>query len=78
MIWQFFESGGQVAIYDANNGIKAVRQGLAERFDKAGIHVILLGQNTPSVVLDRAHIDSRPLKKAFATIRRSLKATSEA
>ncbi|KAG6837144.1 hypothetical protein H0H93_014049 [Arthromyces matolae] len=42
-----FEGGGQVVIYDANNGIKAVRQALAERFDQAGIHVVLLGALTP-------------------------------
>ncbi|KAI5119884.1 hypothetical protein M0805_008555 [Coniferiporia weirii] len=41
-IWRFFESGGQVVIYDANNGARATRKGLAERFDKKGIHVIFL------------------------------------
>jgi len=43
LIWDFFESGGQVVIYDANNGAAAVRNGVAERFDKAGIHVVMLG-----------------------------------
>ncbi len=43
LIWDFFESG-QVVIYDANNGTRAARQALAEKFDKAGIDVILLGQ----------------------------------
>ena len=43
LIWDFFEGGGQVVIYDANNGRKATRQTLAEKFDKAGIHVIFLG-----------------------------------
>ncbi|KAG6875273.1 hypothetical protein C0992_004504 [Termitomyces sp. T32_za158] len=38
LIWEFFEGGGQVVIYDANNGSKATRQALAEKFDKAGIH----------------------------------------
>ncbi|KAH0578291.1 hypothetical protein H2248_003917 [Termitomyces sp. 'cryptogamus'] len=42
LIWEFFEGGGQVVIYDANNGSKATRQALAEKFDKAGIHVVLL------------------------------------
>jgi len=42
LIWQFFESGGQVVIYDANNGTRAGRQTLAEKFDKAGIHVVML------------------------------------
>ncbi|RDB30821.1 hypothetical protein Hypma_005792 [Hypsizygus marmoreus] len=42
LIWEFFEGGGQVVIYDANNGTKAARQTLAEKFDKAGIHVVML------------------------------------
>ncbi|KAH7886847.1 6-phosphofructo-2-kinase-domain-containing protein [Phlebopus sp. FC_14] len=41
-IWSFFEGGGQVVIYDANNGTRKNRQALAEKFDKAGIHVIML------------------------------------
>ena len=43
MIWDFFEQGGQVIIYDANNGTRAARQALAEKFDAAGIHVVMLG-----------------------------------
>ena len=43
-IWSFFEGGGQVVIYDANNGTRAARKALAEKFDKAGIHVIFLGK----------------------------------
>ncbi|PFH48678.1 hypothetical protein AMATHDRAFT_42092 [Amanita thiersii Skay4041] len=42
LIWSFFESGGQVVIYDANNGRRKARQALAEKFDKAGIHVVYL------------------------------------
>ncbi|KAH9478739.1 Putative 6-phosphofructo-2-kinase [Psilocybe cubensis] len=42
LIWDYFESGGQVVIYDANNGTRAARHALAEKFDKAGIHVVLL------------------------------------
>ncbi|KAJ7512727.1 6-phosphofructo-2-kinase-domain-containing protein [Mycena galericulata] len=42
IIWDYFEDGGQVVIYDANNGTRAARQTLAEKFDKAGIHVIML------------------------------------
>lgn len=45
LIWGFFEAGGQVVIYDANNGSKKNRQALAEKFDKEGIHVILLGES---------------------------------
>ncbi|KAF8966618.1 6-phosphofructo-2-kinase-domain-containing protein [Flammula alnicola] len=42
LLWDYFESGGQVVIYDANNGTRAARQALAEKFDKAGIHVVML------------------------------------
>jgi 6-phosphofructo-2-kinase/fructose-2,6-biphosphatase 4 len=42
-IWDYFSDGGQVVIYDANNGTRAARQTLAEKFDKAGIHVVVLG-----------------------------------
>ncbi|KAJ7634849.1 6-phosphofructo-2-kinase-domain-containing protein [Roridomyces roridus] len=41
-IWDYFETGGQVVIYDANNGTREARQTLAEKFDKAGIHVVML------------------------------------
>ncbi|TFK46862.1 bifunctional 6-phosphofructo-2-kinase/fructose-2,6-bisphosphate 2-phosphatase [Heliocybe sulcata] len=41
-IWNFFNSGGQVVIYDANNGTRAARQKLAEKFDKEGIHVVMM------------------------------------
>ncbi|KAI0739075.1 6-phosphofructo-2-kinase-domain-containing protein [Daedaleopsis nitida] len=41
-IWEFFDAGGQVVIYDANNGTRERRQAIAEKFDKAGIHVIML------------------------------------
>ncbi|KAG1736075.1 6-phosphofructo-2-kinase-domain-containing protein [Suillus paluster] len=42
LIEDFFESGGQVVIYDANNGSRTVRQALAEKYDKQGVHVIIL------------------------------------
>ncbi|TFK38003.1 bifunctional 6-phosphofructo-2-kinase/fructose-2,6-bisphosphate 2-phosphatase [Crucibulum laeve] len=42
VIWEFFEGGGQVVIYDANNGTQAARQQLADKFDKKGIHVVML------------------------------------
>ncbi|KAI0642590.1 bifunctional 6-phosphofructo-2-kinase/fructose-2,6-bisphosphate 2-phosphatase [Trametes meyenii] len=41
-IWDFFDAGGQVVIYDANNGTRERRNAVAEKFDKAGIHVIML------------------------------------
>jgi len=42
-IREFFDKGGQVVIYDANNGTVKARNELAERFDKQSIHVIFLG-----------------------------------
>jgi 6-phosphofructo-2-kinase / fructose-2,6-biphosphatase 4 len=48
LIWDFFEKGGQVVIYDANNGTIKARQELAEKFDKAGVHVVFLGSSTNS------------------------------
>ncbi|KZP27038.1 bifunctional 6-phosphofructo-2-kinase/fructose-2,6-bisphosphate 2-phosphatase [Athelia psychrophila] len=42
LIWEYFEGGSQVVIYDANNGTKAARQTLAEKFEAKGIHVIML------------------------------------
>ncbi|KAL7277380.1 hypothetical protein ACG7TL_009242 [Trametes sanguinea] len=41
-IWDFFNAGGQVVIYDANNGTRERRNAVAEKFDKEGIHVIML------------------------------------
>jgi len=43
LIWDFFADGGQVVIYDANNGTRIARHTLAEKFHKAGIHVVMLG-----------------------------------
>ena len=42
-VQKFFDGGGQVVVYDANNGVKANRTRLAEKFDKLGIHVVFLG-----------------------------------
>ena len=47
LIWNFFDGGGQVVIYDANNGSRAQRQAIAEKFAKKGIHVIYLGVFRP-------------------------------
>lgn len=43
LVWEFFESGGQVVIYDANNGARDAREALAKKFDAKGIHIIFLG-----------------------------------
>ncbi|TFY58592.1 hypothetical protein EVG20_g8088 [Dentipellis fragilis] len=42
LIWDHFNGGCQVVIYDANNGTRAQRQTLGQKFDQAGIHVIIL------------------------------------
>ncbi|GJE85217.1 bifunctional 6-phosphofructo-2-kinase/fructose-2,6-bisphosphate 2-phosphatase [Phanerochaete sordida] len=42
LIWDFFDGGGQVVIYDANNGTTSKRQELAERAEARGIHIIFL------------------------------------
>lgn len=34
-----------MVIYDANNGTRAARQAIAEKFDAAGIHVVMLGMS---------------------------------
>jgi 6-phosphofructo-2-kinase/fructose-2,6-biphosphatase 4 len=45
LIWDFFNSGGQCVIYDANNGRREQRQRVAEKFGKEAIHVVMLGRN---------------------------------
>ena len=43
-MWDFFTvQGGQVAIYDANNGNLKSRQEVMENFASKGVHVIFLG-----------------------------------
>ncbi|KLO14372.1 6PF2K-domain-containing protein [Schizopora paradoxa] len=58
LIWKFFETGGQVVIYDANNGTRRARKDLAEKFDKAGIHVILLESTCDNEEIVKANIRS--------------------
>lgn len=44
-IWDFFTvQGGQVVIYDANNGSVAARKETMETFGSKGVHVIYLGE----------------------------------
>ena len=48
-----------MVIYDANNGTRAARQTLAEKFDAAGIHVVMLGMFLISLLvkqIGRAHV----------------------
>jgi 6-phosphofructo-2-kinase/fructose-2,6-biphosphatase 4 len=43
-VWDFFTTqGGQVVIYDANNGTKENRKELLDKFQGRGVHVIFLG-----------------------------------
>ena len=58
LIWDFFDAGGQVVIYDANNGSSDARQAVAEKFDKAGAHVIFLGEHFNSVYTESLWIAS--------------------
>lgn len=42
-VWDFFTTqGGQVVIYDANNGDRQSRKDLREKFEARGVHVIWL------------------------------------
>jgi len=41
-----------VAIYDANNGTKATRKAVAEKFTAKGIHVVFLGMWLASIVVE--------------------------
>ncbi|EMD35440.1 hypothetical protein CERSUDRAFT_85419 [Gelatoporia subvermispora B] len=58
LIWDFFDSGGQVVIYDANNGTRERRQTIAEKFDKAGIHIVMLESLCDNEELIMANIRS--------------------
>ena len=43
-IWDFFTvQGGQVVIYDANNGSAKARKKVLDKFEKRGVHVIFMG-----------------------------------
>ncbi|THU84353.1 bifunctional 6-phosphofructo-2-kinase/fructose-2,6-bisphosphate 2-phosphatase [Dendrothele bispora CBS 962.96] len=57
LIWNFFKHG-QVVIYDANNGTKAARHALAEKFSKEGIHVIMLESMCDNKEIIEANIRS--------------------
>jgi 6-phosphofructo-2-kinase/fructose-2,6-biphosphatase 4 len=39
----FFVEGGQVVIYDANNGSAKHRRNTLKKFEERGVHVIFLG-----------------------------------
>lgn len=79
-VWDFFsKQGGQVVIYDANNGDKASRKELYDKFEARGVHVIYLGESactiqtlgnslTPRrihVRQGRHHRGKHPLRQAF-------------
>lgn len=58
-IWDYFANGGQVVIYDANNGTREARQTLGDKFDKAGIHVVMLGLLCALPMLKFLHLACR-------------------
>ncbi|THH28959.1 hypothetical protein EUX98_g5221 [Antrodiella citrinella] len=58
LIWDFFNAGGQVVIYDANNGTRERRQKIAEKFDKAGIHIVILESSCDNEELIMSNIRS--------------------
>jgi hypothetical protein len=68
MITDYFNGGGQVVIYDANNGSRSNRQRLAEKYDKLGVHVVFLGVQPASICY---HLPTL-LQNHYATIKKSL------
>jgi 6-phosphofructo-2-kinase/fructose-2,6-biphosphatase 4 len=77
LIWDYFDDGGQVVIYDANNGTRDARNTLATKFDAKGIHVIMLGARALPPHDHPAPADARRQSRC-ATTRRSSSATSAA
>jgi len=57
MVDDFFHHGGQVAIYDANNGTRAGRQQLRQEFEAKGVHVMFIEN-----VCDRDDIVEKNIK----------------
>ena len=72
-IWKFFEEGGQVIIYDANNGTRAARATLAQKFEKAGIHVIFLGTFPLARLIKGLVTQISLLQRVFVIARRLLR-----
>lgn len=59
-IWDFFDrQGGQVVIYDANNGSREARKEVMDEFGSKGVHVIFLGE-----CRGRAGLRSHPIPLA--------------
>jgi hypothetical protein len=58
-----------VVIYDANNGTRARRQALAEKFDKEGIHVVMLGSSVKCCLSIEGHLRVE-IQRRCVTIRR--------
>ena len=77
LIWDFFHGGGQVVIYDANNGTRQARATLAKKFTDAGIHVIMLGAHT-RVMICWSFANIAFPQSLYAITKRSLRTTYEA
>ena len=75
-IWDFFTvQGGQVVIYDANNGTAEQRKKTLERFESKGVHVIFLGTSTPVLASRHARTMAKT-QKAYVIGRTSSLLTS--
>ncbi|KAI9620251.1 hypothetical protein H4Q26_013820 [Puccinia striiformis f. sp. tritici PST-130] len=57
LVDDFFHHGGQVAVYDANNGTRAGRQQLRQEFEAKGVHVMFIEN-----VCDRDEIIEKNIK----------------
>lgn len=71
-VWDFFSrQGGQVVIYDANNGDKASRRELYEKFEARGVHVIFLGEFDLVPMTGEARRGARSVKASGARDRQT-------
>ncbi|KAH9941581.1 bifunctional 6-phosphofructo-2-kinase/fructose-2,6-bisphosphate 2-phosphatase [Epithele typhae] len=69
LIWDFFNSGGQVVIYDANNGTRERRQLLGEKAEKNGVHIIMLESSCDDEALILSNIRSVKISSPDAMYR---------
>ncbi len=68
-VWDFFTTqGGQVVIYDANNGSREARTALRDKFEKRGVHVVWLESMCDRVDIIEANIRSVKLSSPDVSI----------